>query len=104
MKITLACVVAISGLSVALPVYADPDKNESGHGRYKHERRMHTGGEYKEEYWDGNCKVERKWERNGKYKEERECEGHRPHYSEHPTPGVVVYPPAVVIQPSIIVR
>lgn len=99
---------ALSFAVVAAPVYADPDKNESGQGRQKHERRAHKGGEYKEEFWDGNCKVERKWERNGKYKEERKCEGSGGHAkgyppSVRPQPGVVIQPPAVVIQPPTVV-
>lgn len=52
------------------PAHADPDKNESGHGRGKDAVR-----EYKEQYRDGDCKIEKKWEKNGNYKEERKCEG-----------------------------
>jgi hypothetical protein len=100
MKPVLTSLIAGFCLSVFSSTYADPYKDESGHGRYKHERQAHRGGEYKEEYWDGNCKVERKWERNGNYKEERKCEGQRRHGYYAP-PGVVVQPPAVVIQPSI---
>lgn len=99
-------VIALTFAGASVPGYADPDKNESGHGRGKYERHGHKGGEHKEEYWDGNCKVERKWERNGKFKEERKCEG--PSHSRghaHPAagPGVVVQPPGIVIQPPAIV-
>jgi hypothetical protein len=63
---------------------ADPDKDESGNGRWrgdywsddrgrKQVREYAYRREYKEEFWDGNCKIERKWERNGDYKEERKC-------------------------------
>ena len=106
----LCLVTAMVFGAVAAPVYADPDKDESGQGRKKHERRAHKGGDYKEEYWDGNCKVERKWERNGKYKEERKCEGPSRHSRGHGHPpagqaGVVIQPPAVVIHPpSVIIK
>jgi hypothetical protein len=65
---------------------ADPDKDESGHGR-KHygrdyrdddEKRAGRRGhrrEYKEEFRYGDCKTERKWEKDGGYKEETKCEG-----------------------------
>jgi hypothetical protein len=73
---------------------ADPDKDESGHGRwrggyvrgydgprrgygYDYERPRRERRAFKEEYDDGRCKVERKWERNGEYKEERKCRGGR---------------------------
>ena len=49
---------------------ADPDKDESGHGKHRSGRHAQ-----KQEYWDGNCKVERKWEKGGEYKEERKCKG-----------------------------
>ena len=59
------------------PVLADPWKDESGKGRWGHERRGYRAynmdREYKQEYRQGNCKIERKWERNGEYKEERKC-------------------------------
>ena len=74
MKRAAMWVIASVFSSTALPAFADPDKDESGQGGYRHERR-HKGGDYKEEYWDGSCKIERKWEKNGKYKEERKCEG-----------------------------
>lgn len=109
MRRLIYCMAVLALATTAAPTFADPDKDESGHGRYENGRRGHKGGEYKEEYWDGNCKVERKWEKNGKYKEERKCEGPRrsgnyppPGYQE---PGVVVQPPAIVIQPpSILIK
>ena len=56
--------------------FADPDKDESGHGR-KHDRRNQ-----KVEYWDGNCKVERKFKQDGGYKEERKCKGNQAYYQD----------------------
>jgi hypothetical protein len=72
--------------------FADPDKDESGKGRWRggyersydgpgrgyvhgYERPRRERRAFKEEYDDGRCKVERKWERNGEYKEERKCRG-----------------------------
>lgn len=93
------CVVAATA---SVPAVADPDRDESGHGRYHHghERR----GDYKEEFWDGHCKVERKWDRKGGYKEERKCRGPG-HYQQpavviRPGPAVVVYPPWMVAEPA----
>ncbi|WP_207457923.1 glycine zipper 2TM domain-containing protein [Azospirillum sp. SYSU D00513] len=98
---TLSMVPVLSGTA-----WADPWKDESGHGRYRHGhhhegewRGDRDGGrrgdraEWKEEYWDGNCKVERKWERDGDYKEERKCKGGRDDH-RHREPVYVVPPPA----------
>lgn len=80
---------------------ADPDKDESGHGK-----RRHGKSEYKHEYWDGNCKVEIK-QKNGDYKEERKCKG--PHHVQAapvvvvPQP-VYVAPPAVVVEPGVVIH
>jgi hypothetical protein len=71
---------------------ADPDKDESGKGRwrggyersydgprrgygygYEHPRRERRA--FKQEFDDGRCEVERKWERNGEYREERKRRG-----------------------------
>jgi hypothetical protein len=67
---------------------ADPDKDESGKGRwrggyersyegparrYNDERPRHERRAFKEEYDDGRCKVERKLEKSGEYKEEVKC-------------------------------
>ncbi|QRQ85866.1 hypothetical protein [Cupriavidus oxalaticus] len=89
----------LAGLSVTSAIaYADPWKDESGHGH----GRKYKGGDYKEEYWDGSCKVERKWEKNGEYKEERKCKDRPAAY--HP-PGAVYYPePAIVVSPQVIIR
>jgi hypothetical protein len=74
---------------------ADPDKDESGKGRWHggYERSYHGPGRgygygdlrprrerraFKEEYDDGRCKVERKLERSGAYKEEVKCRGGYP--------------------------
>jgi hypothetical protein len=82
---------------------ADPDKDESGKGRwrggyersydgpgrgygYGYERPRRERRAFKEEY-DGRCKVERKWERNGEYKEERKCRGGRRAYRPYPAYG-----------------
>lgn len=89
-----AALPVVLGICFTGQAVADPDKDESGHGR-KGSR------DYKEEYWDGNCKVERKWEKNGDYKEERKCEG-RDRYRGRPVvvqpAPVVVYPPWVVVE------
>lgn len=79
--------------ALSMPAFADPDKDESGHGHRGHDR------EDKEEYWDGDCRVERKWEKNGEYEEERKCErrGGRRHGSD-PAPAVIAYPPWIVVQ------
>ena len=77
---------------------ADPDKDESGHGRQHHRP-------IKEKYDDGHCKVERKWERNGEYKEERKCRGGGRYYpasapvEPYPQeePGIVISVPPIVI-------
>ena len=74
---------------------ADPDKDESGHGR-QHERR-----DQKVEYWDGNCKVERKFEKNGGYKEERKCKGNQAYY---PEPGSVYTPESVYVPAPVYVE
>jgi len=37
--------------TLPLTALADPDNDESGHGK----RRGHDRREFKEEYWDGNC-------------------------------------------------
>ena len=86
-------------LLMPLTGFADPHKDESGHGKHRgHDRR-----EYKEEYWDGNCKVERKWEKSGEYKEERKCKGPRHGYYEQ-EPVYVPARPAVVVEPGITVH
>ena len=90
-------VFAVSSAVFLMPAAADPDKDESGHGRHSHRPA-------KQEYWDGPCKVERKWEGNGEYKEERKCRGGR-HYAAsapvepypQPEPGVVITVPPIVI-------
>jgi hypothetical protein len=90
-------VLALSSAVFLTPAAADPDKDESGHGRHSHRPA-------KQEYWDGTCKVERKWEGNGEYKEERKCRGGR-HYSAsvpaepypQAEPGVVITVPPIVI-------
>ncbi|MBM1172386.1 hypothetical protein [Microvirga arabica] len=75
---------------------ADPDKDESGKGRWRggYERSYDGPGRaygyeqprrerraFKEEYDDGRCKVERKLEKSGEYKEEVKCRnGYRSSY------------------------
>ncbi|AEG92229.1 conserved hypothetical protein [Ramlibacter tataouinensis TTB310] len=89
---------------------ADPDKDESGHGKYRHGR-----SEFKHEYRDGNCKVEIKQKKNGDYKEERKCKGHQHVHAPAPVyvvpQPVVVAPqpvyvpaPAVVVEPGVTIR
>ena len=84
---------------------ADPDKDESGKGRWRggyersyrydwnHERpRGRAYGYYgdrrerrpfKQEYDDGNCKYERKLEKSGEYKEEVKCRRAYPAYGHY---------------------
>ncbi len=67
---------------------ADPDRDESGKGRwrggyersydgpgrgYGYERLRGERRAFKQEYDDGRCKVERKLEKSGEYKEEVKC-------------------------------
>jgi hypothetical protein len=83
---------------------ADPDKDESGHGKHRKGR-----AEYKQEYWDGNCKVERKLEKNGDYKEERKCKGARHvaqpvHVVPAPVYAIPAPPPPVVIEPGVVIQ
>lgn len=105
MKKTTFPVLIAAILFAPLVAIADPDKDESGHGKRKHGR-----SEYKEEYWDGNCKVERKMEKNGNYKEERKCENrargsgryHEPARAYGPPPVYLpAPPPGVVIQGTV---
>jgi hypothetical protein len=71
---------------------ADPDKDESGNGRWRggyernydypgrgagYERPRRERRAFKQEYDDGRCKYERKLERSGEYKEEVKCRGGR---------------------------
>jgi hypothetical protein len=79
MRSTLAVAIAAAVFLTANgAAFADPDKDESGHGR-----RYGRGEarEYKEEFRDGNCKIERKWEKNGDYKEEVKCKGNGAHHA-----------------------
>lgn len=92
----LSALFALSaGLALPVAALADPDKDESGHGKHRHGR-----AEYKHEYWDGNCKVEIK-QKNGEYKEERKC---RPGYVYAPAPVVVVPQPVYVPAPAVVVE
>ena len=101
------CWMAVLTFSAAsAPVFADYDDDERGHGRSKHGRWGHKGGEYKEEYWDGNCKVERKLEKSGEYKEERKCKGPRHGYYEQapvyvPAPSPVIGEPGITIHGTV---
>jgi hypothetical protein len=69
---------------------ADPDRDESGKGRWRggyersydgpgrgcgYERLRGERRAFKQEYDDGRCKVERKLEKSGEYKEEVKCRG-----------------------------
>src|SRR3546814_10841035 len=80
MRKLLGAVAAAAILSAASTqaAWADPDKDESGHGRgqykeeYKHDYRT---GEQKYEWKSGDCKYERKRDRGG-YKEEYKCAGY----------------------------
>jgi hypothetical protein len=102
MKTIASLIAGMFLIGVSPLTLGDPDKDESGHGKHKYERRAHKGGDYKEEFWDGNCKVERNWERNGKFKEERKCEGPRHHHrgydhdrrSEARIPGIYEFLPS----------
>ena len=101
-KPSLLFMTAVISATIMTSAFADPDKDESGHGR----RHKHGGREYKEEYWDGNCKVERKWEKSGEYKEERKCKGARRGHDHHGQAPVYVVPaPApVVVQPGVTIH
>lgn len=105
MKKRIAKLALVPLMLALLPAaaFADPWKDESGHGRYyERDYGRHDGrdrGEYKEEYWDGACKVERKYKRNGDYKEERKCRAPQPAYVV-PQP---VYP-APMVQPGVVVH
>jgi hypothetical protein len=108
MKKILFILFVLTYYPAVSPVFADPDKDESGHGRRGYGGYRDYGGEHKEEYWEGGCKVERKWEGSGEYKEERKCPGGPNPYWGNPLPvpqhpGVVGPPPSVVIQPPPIV-
>jgi hypothetical protein len=81
-------------LLVTGAAFADPGKDESGHGK----RRGHERSEYKETYRDWNCKVERTWKRDGDYKEERKCRSPRPEYTERPAYGY--YEPEPIYAPA----
>lgn len=98
----LPLVALVAGGLVA-PALADPNKDESGHGKGRYGKREH-----KEEYWDGQCKVERKWKKDGGYKEERKCKERsaRPQHYDGPYYAAPqpAEPPTVVIQPQIVIR
>ncbi|UFX09246.1 hypothetical protein [Sinorhizobium meliloti] len=80
--VTTAISVGVALTGMAGMAFADPWKDESGHGRWRdyydgprYERRV-----FKEEYRRGGCKIERKWDDN-EYKEEIKCKrGARPIY------------------------
>lgn len=78
MRYGLAAMYALTML--AGPALADPYKDESGKGRWGHDRGQRAYNmdrEYKQEFRQGNCKIERKWGRSGEYKEEIKCKGGR---------------------------
>jgi surface antigen len=89
----------LAGLIASPAAFADPDKDESGHGR-RH------GHKHKEEFWVGNCKIKREWKKDGEYKEERKCKRPEREYEHEarrpvrvvPAQPVVVYPPWIVVQ------
>lgn len=80
----LATAIGILLAGLTGTAFADPWKDESGHGRWRgdfhygeprYERRA-----FKEEYRRGRCKIERKWD-DDEYKEEIKCKrGGRPTY------------------------
>jgi Ni/Co efflux regulator RcnB len=98
MKTISTLALAFSVVAAPFAAFADPHKDESGHGKRRHGR-----AEYKQEYWDGNCKVERKLEKNGDYKEERKCKGGQPHVVHAPQP-VYVPAPVVVETPGVVIH
>jgi hypothetical protein len=81
MRCAFAAICALTML--AGPALADPDKDESGKGRWGYydrgggHRAYNLDREYKQEFRRGNCKIERKWERDGEYKEEIKCKPYR---------------------------
>jgi hypothetical protein len=104
----LAVAAALSCAATAIPALADPDKDESGHGR-KYGNAYHWKGDHrdmrshgKEEFWDGDCKVERKWGKDGDFKEERKCRSgphvyQEPYPEPEPTAGAVITLPPIII-------
>jgi hypothetical protein len=97
----LTALVALAAAALPGSVNADPGKDESGKGRWRHSYQRDSGprGPYgardfrnegpserrafKQEYDDGTCKYERKLKKSGEYKEEVKCKGgRRPSYSE----------------------
>lgn len=94
----ICAAAAICGSLMLSPALADPDKDESGHGRYKHRSS-------KQEYQDGHCKVERKWEGNGDFKEERKCRGggYYPSTERYPQPHTEQEPGVVITVPPIVI-
>lgn len=91
MKNSIALISVLIAGALPFTALADPHKDESGHGKYRHGKH-----EYKHEFWDGNCKVEIK-QKNGSYKEERKCRA--PRHVSAPAP-VYVVPQPVLIAPQ----
>jgi hypothetical protein len=91
---TAAIAVLLSGWAGAAT--ADPDKDESGKGRWRggyersdgypdrfgYERPRRERRAFKQEYDDGNCKYERKLEKSSAYKEGVKCRNGRPRRTE----------------------
>lgn len=80
MKLPLATLTVL--ICSGTPAPADPWKDESGHGTWRGDYRVHAHGreyayarEHREESRHGHCEVEREWERDGDYKEEWKCDG-----------------------------
>jgi surface antigen len=80
MRKFLAVVAALAVISLGgtEAAWADPRKNESGHGRSEHKKEYKRAGEEKYERKSGDCKYERKRHKGG-FKEEYKCAGHSRH-------------------------
>ncbi|MBP2237379.1 hypothetical protein J2Z31_003897 [Sinorhizobium kostiense] len=81
--ITLVAAAGVAFTGFAGIAFADPWKDESGHGRWRggyYGEPRYARRAYKEEYRRGRCKIERKWD-DDEYKEEIKCKrGARPIY------------------------
>ena len=80
-------IAGVAAVSLTGPAYADPDKDESGHGRWRGGYDRHY---YRYDYNDGRkskfftrdgCEVERKWKK-GEYEEKVKCKPGRYGYRD----------------------
>jgi hypothetical protein len=76
--------VAVLGLSA--PAHADPDKDESGHGRWRggydrYDRNGYEGDRKVKFRTPDGCEIERKWKK-GEYEEKVKCKPGRYGYRD----------------------